>query len=160
MPRRKSVNIIREVGTDPLYDQENIQKFINVVMWRGKKNTARRMVYGAFDIIKKRLKADSDLIVEMFNKAIYNSTPAIEVKARRVGGSVYQVPSEVRPLRGRALAFRGIISAAKTRDGKDFSIKLAAELMDAADNKGGAVKAKLDKHKMAESNRAFSHLVW
>ena len=160
MPRRKSVNIIRDVGVDPRYGQEAIQKFINVVMWRGKKNTARRMVYGALDIIASKNGNIAERVVDVFNRAIANSTPLVEVRARRVGGSVYQVPLEVRTFRGRALAFRNIISASKDRSGKDFSIRLAAELIEAAENKGGAVKAKLDKHKMAEANRAFSHLVW
>jgi small subunit ribosomal protein S7 len=160
MPRRKSVNIIRDVGVDPRFNQELIQKFINVVMWRGKKNTARRIVYGAFDIIASKMGNSNEKIVEIFEKAIINSTPLVEVRARRVGGSVYQVPLEVRALRGRALAFRNIINASKERSGRDFSTRLASELLEAAENKGGAVKAKLDKHKMAEANRAFSHLVW
>jgi len=160
MSRRKSVNIVRNVGVDPLYGQNIVQKFINVVMWRGKKNTARRMVYGALDIIASKFKEDKDSALEIFKKAIQNSTPAVEVKARRVGGSVYQVPTEVTVLRGQAIAFRGIINSAKTRPGENFSIRLASEILEAADNKGGAVKSKLDKHKMAEANRAFSHLVW
>jgi small subunit ribosomal protein S7 len=160
MPRRKSVNIVRNVGVDPRYGQENIQKFINTVMWRGKKNTARRIVYSAFDIIAKKLNNNHDKVVELFNQAIINITPLIEVRARRVGGSVYQVPLEVSPLRGRAVAFRNLINSSSERPGKNFSIKLAQELMEAYDNKGGAIKMKLDKHKMAEANRAFSHLVW
>jgi small subunit ribosomal protein S7 len=99
-------------------------------------------------------------IMAVFARAIANSTPLVEVRARRVGGSVYQVPLEVRTLRGRALAFRNIIAASKERSGENFSVRLAYELIDAAENKGGAVKSKLDKHKMAEANRAFSHLVW
>jgi small subunit ribosomal protein S7 len=160
MPRRKSVNIVRNVGVDPRYGQENIQKFINTVMWRGKKNTARRIVYGAFDIIARKLNNNHDKVVELFNQAIVNITPLIEVRARRVGGSVYQVPLEVSPLRGRAVAFRNLINSSKERAGKSFSMKLANEIMEAYDNKGGAIKMKLDKHKMAEANRAFSHLVW
>ena len=160
MSRRKSVNFIRDVGVDPLYGQGMIQKFINIVMWQGKKNTARRMVYGALDIIASKFKNDKDVAVEVFKKAIQNSIPAVEVKSRRVGGSVYQVPSEVTVLRGQAIAFRNIISAAKGRTGENFSIRLAYELLDANENRGGAIKAKLDKHKMAEANRAFSHLVW
>jgi small subunit ribosomal protein S7 len=160
MPRRKSVNIIREVGNDPLYDNENIQKFINVVMWRGKKSTARRMVYGAFDIIAKKMNADKEKIIEIFQKSIDNITPLIEVRARRIGGSVLQIPAEVRALRGRAIAFRSLIAAASSRSGKTFSERLAYEIVDAYDNKGGAIKAKIDKHKAAEANRAFSHLGW
>lgn len=160
MPRRKSVNIIRNVGVDPRYSNDTIQKFINVVMWRGKKNTARRIVYGAFDIISKKMSADNQKIVELFEKVIANVTPQVEVRARRVGGSVYQVPIEVRAMRGRALAFRSIIAAAAARSGKTYSDRLAAELLEAYDNRGGAVKNKIDKHKMADANRAFSHLVW
>jgi small subunit ribosomal protein S7 len=160
MPRRKSVNIIRDVGVDPIYGQELIQKFINVVMWKGKKDTARRIVYEAFSIIKTKFKLDDDVLIEMFDKAVKNSTPLVEVRARRVGGSVFQVPVEVTLLRGRTIAFRNIINASAERTGKSFSIKLAAELIDAIDNKGGAVKFKQDKHKMADANRAFSHLVW
>ena len=160
MSRRKSLNFIRDVGVDPLYGEGMIQKFINIVMWRGKKNTARRMVYGALDIIASKFKNDKDVAVEIFKKAIQNSIPAVEVKSRRVGWSVYQVPSEVTPLRGQAIAFRNIISAAKVRTGENFSIRLAYEILDANENRGGAIKSKLDKHKMAEANRAFSHLVW
>lgn len=162
MPRRKSVNIIRNVGVDPRFNSENIQKFINVVMWRGKKNTARRIVYDAFEIMSKKLPAAAtpEGLAEVFDRAIANVIPAVEVRARRVGGSVYQVPVEVRALRGRALAFRSIMQAAKARSGKTYSDKLAAELIDAHENRGGAVKIKIDKHKMAEANRAFSHLVW
>lgn len=158
MPRRSSVNIIREVGVDPKYKRESIQKFINVVMWRGKKDTARRLVYGAFDIIAKRMGEEK--VVSIFDKAVENTTPLMEVRGRRVGGSVYQVPMEVEARRGRAISFRNIVKAAGDRVGSSFSIRLAAELLEAYDLKGGAVKAKLDKHRMAESNRAFSHLSW
>ena len=110
MPRRKSVNIIRNVGVDPRYGMETIQKFINIVMWCGKKNTARRVVYGAFDIVAKKQNKNPDEVIELFNQAVSNSTPMVEVKARRVGGSVFQVPVEVTILRGRSLAFKNIIS--------------------------------------------------
>jgi small subunit ribosomal protein S7 len=160
MPRRKSVNIVRVVGVDPRYGQENIQKFINTVMLSGKKDTARRIVYAAFDIIANKFNKDYDKVIELFNTAVMNTIPAVEVRSRRVGGSVYQVPLEVNSLRGRSLAFRNIINSASERHGNTFSMKLASEILDAADSKGGAVKAKLDKHKLADANRAFSHLVW
>jgi small subunit ribosomal protein S7 len=160
MPRRKSVNIIRNVGVDPRYGMENIQKFINIVMFCGKKNTARRIVYGAFDIIAKKQNKNIDEVIEVFNQAVLNSTPMVEVKARRVGGSVFQVPVEVTTLRGRSLAFKNIISAAHARSGNCFDIKLASELLEASENRGGAVKSKLEKHKMADANKAFSHLTW
>lgn len=160
MPRRKSVNIIRDVGVDPRYGMEDIQKFINIVMSCGKKNVARQVVYRAFDIIAKKQNRKSDEVVELFAQAVANVTPLVEVKARRVGGSVFQVPTEVASLRGRSLAFRNIITAASGRSGDCFEIKLAYELIDAAENRGGAVKSRADKHKMADANKAFSHLVW
>jgi small subunit ribosomal protein S7 len=160
MPRRKSVNIIRNVGVDPVYGLEHIQKFINIVMWRGKKNVARKIVYEAFNIIAKKQNKTSDEVIDIFNQAVVNSTPLIEVKARRLGGSVFQVPVEVVPMRGLSLAFKNIVNSAKGRSGNSFEIKLAAELLDAAENKGGAVKSKLEKHKMADANKAFSHLTW
>lgn len=160
MPRRKSVNIIRNVGVDPVYGLEHIQKFINIVMWRGKKNVARKIVYGAFDIIAKKQNKNTDEVIDIFNQAVTNATPLVEVKARRLGGSVFQVPVEVPNLRGLSLAFKSLINAAKSRSGNSFAFKLAAELLDAAENKGGAIKIKSEKHKMADANKAFSHLTW
>jgi len=160
MPRRKSVNIVRDVGVDPLYGKEFIQKFINVVMWRGKKNAARRLVYGAIKIIEKRLNGSAEKAVEVFDRALQNCIPLVEVRARRIGGGVYQIPVEVSKLRGRAIAIRSLVNAANEREGNDFSIKLANELSDAADGKGGAIKAKFDKHKQADANKTFSHLSW
>lgn len=160
MPRRKSVNIIRDVGVDARYGQENIQKFINVIMWRGKKNIARKIVYRAFDIIAKKFANNHDNAIEVFNKALKNCIPIVEVRARRVGGSVYQVPVEVKEHRGRALAFRALIAASKERKGEDFSVKLAYELIEAFEGKGGSVKIKMEKHRMADANRAFAHYVW
>lgn len=160
MPRRKSVNMIRDVGVDPVHGMVNIQKFINIVMWRGKKNVARRIVYEAFDIIVKKYNKSQDDIVSIFNTAVANVTPLIEVRARRMGGSVYQVPVEVSGIRGLSFAFKSLIKAAASRHGGAFPHKLAAEIMEASENKGGAVKAKQEKHKMAEVNKAFSHLTW
>jgi small subunit ribosomal protein S7 len=156
-PRRKSVNIVRDVGVDPRYGFESVQKFINVIMWRGKKNTARRMLYDALDIIAKKSSDSEEKMLEVFHKAVFNSTPIVEVRAKRIGGSVYQIPREVSENRGRSLAFRSIIAAATERKGKSFAIRLADELWEAAENKGGAVKIKLDKHKMADANKAFAH---
>lgn len=159
MARRKSVNFVRDVGVDPRFGLESIQKLINVVMWRGKKNAARKIVYDAMDIIAKKVGGD-EKAVDLYKKAIDQITPAIEVRPRRVGGSVYQIPKEVAPRRGRALAFRWLISNAASRPDKTMGVRLAYELMDAAEGRGGAVKKKIDIHKMAESNRAFSHYSW
>ena len=137
-----------------------MEKFINIVMWRGKKNTAKRVVYGAFDIIAKKINKQVQEVVSIFQQAVANVTPMVEVRARRVGGSVFQVPVEVNFLRGRSLAFKSIINAAKARNGNCFEIKLAMEILDAAENKGASVKSKLEKHKMADANKAFSHLTW
>lgn len=159
MARRKSVSFVRDVGVDPRYGLESVQKLINVVMWRGKKNVARTIVYDAIELMAKR-SGGEEKALDLFKKAIEQITPAIEVRPRRVGGSVYQIPKEVRPRRGRALAFRWLISNASARPDKTMGIRLANELMDAAEGRGGAVKKKIDMHKMAESNRAFSHYSW
>ena len=160
MPRRKSVNFIRPVGTDPKYDSETVQKLINVVMWRGKKNTARSIVYEALDLISKKVNGDKDKTLEFFLKALEQIIPVVEVRARRVGGGVYQIPMEVRPNRGRALAMRWLINSAAARSDKTMGIRLANELMDAYEGRGAAVKKRLDVYKMAESNRAFAHYAW
>jgi len=160
MPRRKSVNFIRPVGTDPKYDSETVQKLINVVMWRGKKNTARSIVYEALDLISKKVNGDKDKTLEFFLKALEQIIPVVEVRARRVGGGVYQIPMEVRANRGRALAMRWLINAAAVRSDKTMGIRLANELMDAYEGRGAAVKKRLDVYKMAESNRAFAHYAW
>lgn len=157
MPRRKSVNIIRDVGVDPKFGLEIVQKFINTVMSRGKKNVARALVYGAFEIIAKKNGNNEEKAIDIFHRAVSNATPAVEVRAKRIGGSVYQIPREVQALRGRALAFRYIIAAAADKKGKTFSIRLADELIEASENRGGSVKNKLEKHKMAEANKAFAH---
>lgn len=160
MPRRKSVNFIRPIGSDARYSSEVVQKLINVVMWRGKKNVARDIVYEALDVITKKAGGEKDKGLHIFLKALDNITPAVEVRARRVGGSVYQIPMEVKTSRGRALAMRWLINAAKTRQDKTMGLRLAYELLDAIEGRGAAVKKKLDVHKMAEANRAFSHYAW
>lgn len=153
--RLKKQNVI---APDSKYESEFIARFINSVMWDGKKNVARDIVYGALDEIKKRDEASDPMVV--FDTAISNVSPTIEVRSRRVGGANYQVPREVRPERRRSLAFRWIISAARAKKGKPMAQKLADELMSAAKGEGAAVKKREDVHRMAESNRAFAHLAW
>lgn len=143
---------------DSKYDSEFLARFINSVMWDGKKTVARDIVYGALDEIKKRDESADPMVV--FDTAISNVSPTIEVRSRRVGGANYQVPREVRPERRRSLAFRWIITAARAKKGKPMALKLADELMSAAKGEGAAVKKREDVHRMAESNRAFAHLAW
>jgi len=160
MPRRKKAEFTREIGVDPRYGSELIQKFINVVMERGKKNTARRIVYEALDNLMKKSGGDIEKTLRLFNKAFEQVTPVIEVRPRRVGGSVYQIPVEVPTNRARSLALRWIIDAAAGRPDKTMGKRLATELVEASEGRGNAVKKKLDVHKMAEANRAFSHYAW
>jgi small subunit ribosomal protein S7 len=131
--------------------------FINAVMIKGKKSTATRLVYDAMGMIQERLGRDP---LEVFEQAIRNAAPMIEVKPRRVGGATYQVPVEVEPRRRRSLAFRWLLDASRSRPGKTFSDRLAAELMDAAQNSGNAIKRREDTHRMAEANKAFAHYRW
>lgn len=160
MPRRKSVNFKRDIGVDLKYGSELLQKFINVVMIQGKKNVARTIVYDAIDVLIKKNNGDKELGLKAFYRAFENVVPAVEVKPRRVGGSVYQIPAEVRPNRARALAMRWLISAAKSRSDKTMGQRLAQELLEANEGRGTAVKKKADVHRMAEANRAFSHYAW
>lgn len=160
MPRRKSVNFIRPIGVDARYGSETVQKLINVVMWRGKKNAARHIVYEALDTLSKKAGGDKEKGLAYFSKALDSIMPTIEVRARRVGGSVYQIPVEVQPHRARALAMRWLIGAAKTRPDKTMGLRLAQELLEAYEGRGNALKKKLDMHKMAEANRAFAHYAW
>lgn len=159
MPRRKKTSFKREIGSDPVYQSELIQKLINIVMWRGKKNVARDIIYGALDILTKKA-GDKEKALELFNKGFKNIVPLVEVKPRRVGGSVYQIPMEVKRDRAQALAMRWLVNNAAKRSDKTMASRLAYELMDAAEGRGGAVKKKTDVHKMAEANRAFSHYAW
>jgi small subunit ribosomal protein S7 len=147
----------REVLPDPKYGSRMIAKFINIMMIRGKKSTAERIMYGALASIEDRTKQEG---LKMFKAAIDNVKPAVEVKSRRVGGSTYQVPVEVRPERRTSLSMRWIIGAARKRPEKSMAEKLAAELLDAANNRGTAVKKREDTHKMAEANKAFAHYRW
>ena len=153
MPRRREV-VKREIMPDPKYHNKLVAKFINNLLRRGKKSIAESILYGAFDIIEKKAKEQP---VEIFEKAINNVKPVIEVKSRRVGGSTYQVPTEVMPSRRVALAIRLIILHAKERAEKTMREKLAAELIDAANNRGASVKKRESVHKMAEANKAFAH---
>jgi len=156
MPRRREVTK-REILPDPKYKNILVAKFINNIMRRGKKSTAERIFYGALDLIRDRTKDDP---LKLFEKSVANAKPIIEVKSRRVGGATYQVPTEVRPERRTALAIRWLIAYAKERAEKSMEEKLAAELIDAANNRGGAIKKKEDVHKMAEANKAFAHYRW
>jgi small subunit ribosomal protein S7 len=145
------------VTPDPKYRNETVAKFINVVMKSGKKSTAEKIVYGAFDVMNERGKKDP---LALFTQALDNVRPLVEVKSRRVGGATYQVPVEVRADRQMALAMRWITEAARTRAGKSMGVRLADELMEAADKRGNAVKKREDVHRMAEANKAFSHYRW
>ena len=156
MPRRREVPK-REVIPDPLYQSTLASRFINAVMSHGKKSTAERIFYGAMDVIKAKTGDDP---IKVFKKAVDNVKPAVEVKARRVGGATYQVPVEVKPGRRLSLALRWIIGFAKNRGEKGMVHRLAGELMDAASMKGGAVKKREDTHRMADANKAFAHYRW
>ncbi len=156
MPRRRII-AKREILPDPLYNSQLVTKFINSVMGRGKKSLAEGILYGALNRVAEKTQDDP---MKTFKKAIENVRPALEVKSRRVGGSTYQVPVEVRPSRRTSLAIRWIIEYAAGRGEKTMKEKLAAELLDAANLRGGAVKKKDDTHKMAEANKAFAHYRW
>ncbi len=156
MSRRHSAEK-REIIPDPKFGDVVVTKFMNSIMYDGKKSAAERIVYGAFDIIENRTK---NAPLEVFKQALENVAPAIEVRSRRVGGATYQVPVEVRTERRQALAIRWIIQAARGRNDKTMVDRLSAELMDAANNRGNAVKKREDTHRMAEANRAFSHYRW
>ncbi len=156
MSRRHSAEK-REVIPDPKFGDIVVTKFMNSVMYEGKKSTAERIVYGAFDIIEAKTKSEP---LGVFKSALENVAPAIEVRSRRVGGATYQVPVEVRTERRQALAIRWLIAAARGRNDKTMVERLSSELMDAANNRGNAVKKREDTHRMAEANRAFSHYRW
>ena len=147
----------REVHPDPKFGDMAVSKFMNYVMYDGKKSAAEKIVYGALDRIEGKLRRPP---VDAFKEALDNVMPAIEVRSRRVGGATYQVPVEVRPERRQALAIRWIIAAARGRNDKTMVERLSAELLDASNNRGNAVKKREDTHRMAEANRAFSHYRW
>ena len=156
MPRRRVVGQ-RKILPDPKFGSELLAKFMNVVMLDGKKSTAEKIVYGALEIVAT--KADKAQL-EVFEVALENIRPTVEVKSRRVGGSTYQVPVEVRPVRRNALGMRWLVEAARKRGEKSMAQRLAAEMLDAAENKGSAVKKREDVHRMAEANKAFAHYRW
>jgi len=147
----------REVLPDPKFGDETLTKFMNYIMYEGKKSVAETIVYGAFDVVEKKLKRAP---LEVFHDALGAVAPAIEVRSRRVGGATYQVPVEVRPERRKALAIRWLVTAARARNENTMVDRLAGELIDAANNRGSAVKKREDTHRMAEANRAFSHYRW
>ena len=157
MSRRRRADK-REVLPDPKFGDLVVTKFMNYVMYEGKKAVAENIIYGAFDILEARRKDLGPL--ETFHPALDNVSPALEVKSRRVGGATYQVPIEVPPNRRRALAIRWLVAAARKRGENTMTEKLAGELLDASSNRGSAVKKREDTHKMAEANRAFSHSRW
>lgn len=156
MPRRR-VAEKREVLPDPKYNNKVVSKFISILMEDGKKFTAEKICYGAFDIIKEKTNNDP---LKVFKAALENIKPVLEVKPRRVGGATYQVPIEIRPQRRMALAFRWIRNYSRSRNEKTMSERLAAELMDAFNNTGASIKKKEDTHRMAEANKAFAHYRW
>jgi small subunit ribosomal protein S7 len=153
MPRRREVPK-REILPDPKYSNVDVSKFVNVLMTRGKKSVAERIVYGALNSIKSKSGKDP---IEVFAQAVQNTKPSVEVKSRRVGGANYQVPVEVRPVRRVALAMRWLREAAQKRGEKSMDLRLANELMEAAEGRGGAVKKREEVHRMAEANKAFAH---
>jgi small subunit ribosomal protein S7 len=156
MARRKKIKK-KIVEPDLVYNNDNVSKLINYVMRKGKKTIARKIIYGAFDILKEKTKKDP---IEVFNSAIRNTSPVLEVRPKRVGGATYQIPMEVRGDRKLALSLRWMIKAAKQKKGKPMKERLADELLNAANNTGWAVKKREDTHRMAEANRAFAHFRW
>lgn len=159
MPRRREVEK-REVLPDPQYHDRLVAKCINSLMYDGKKSTAEAIMYGTLDILSSSKKADEDTGLDVFKKAVDNARPTVEVKSRRVGGSTYQVPVEIRADRRTALAFRWLIGNARKRPEKSMTERFAAELLDAYNNKGNTIKKKEDTHRMAEANKAFAHYRW
>src|SRR5581483_10331272 len=155
---RRPVKNRNIAGPDLKYGSTKVEKLINSLMWDGKKSTARAVVYGAFEIIKEKAKVENP--IEVFETAIRNVGPQMEIRSRRVGGANYQVPREVRPERKQALAYRWILTAARGAKGKPMAEKLAAEIMAAYNNEGTAFKKKEDTHRMAEANKAFAHFAW
>lgn len=156
MSRRRRA-IRREVNPDPRFGSELLARFINMIMESGKKSVAEKVVYGALDHIENKTSQDS---VEILTRALENIQPMVEVKSRRVGGATYQVPIEVRPARRSALGMRWLIDAARKRGEKGMVLRLAAEVLEAKENRGSAVKKREDTHRMAEANKAFSHYRW
>ncbi len=155
---RRKIKAKNIVQPDFVYNSQKLEKFINYVMWSGKKETARKIVYGALDVIKEKIGNPNPL--EVFDLAMKNAGPMVEVRSKRIGGANYQVPREVRPERRLALAMRWIRDAARKGKGKAMHLKLAEELISASKNEGSAIKKKEDTHRMAEANKAFAHFAW
>ena len=155
MPRKKTKSLQRDIAPDRKYDSVLVQKFINKIMIDGKKQLAEALVYAAIEKAAKTLKEENELAV--FEQALKNASPHMEVKSRRVGGATYQVPVEVRPARRSALAMRWLVDYSRKRGEKSMALRLAGEILDAAEGKGAAVKKREDVHRMAEANKAFSH---
>ena len=155
MPRRKYKK--REIFPDPIFNNIKVSKFINYIMRKGKKGKARKIIFDAFGILKEKTKKDP---LEIFELAIRNTSPLLEVRPKRIGGATYQVPMEVRPERKLTLAMRWILEAAKSKKGKPMKERLASELLEAAQGKGTAVKKKENAHRMAEANKAFAHFAF
>ena len=156
MPRRRET-VRREIAPDPKFGDRHGAKFMNVLMQRGKKSVAERVLYGAFDIVEERLNEES---LKVFKRALDNVRPRVEVKSRRVGGATYQVPIEVRPDRGTALAMRWIIQYARARAGRSMRDKLANEFIEAATERGESVRKREEVHRMADANKAYAHYRW
>ena len=156
MPRRRVI-ATRKILPDPKFGSEVLAKFVNVVMVDGKKSIAEKIVYGALETASKKAEKEA---LDIFEVALENIRPSVEVKSRRVGGSTYQVPVEVRPSRRNALAMRWLVEASRKRGEKSMALRLAGELVDASDNKGSAVKKREDVHRMADANKAFAHYRW
>jgi len=154
---RKGKPVRRPTPPDPVYGDPLVQKFINSMMWDGKRSVAARIFYGSMDVIRKKANEDP---VKIFQRAVENCKPTLEVKSRRVGGANYQIPIEVNSIRRQSLAIRWLVSFARGRSGRTMTEKLAEELLDAANSRGGAIKKKEDVHRMAEANKAFAHYRW
>lgn len=157
MPRKKRASLKRKISPDPKYGDQLVAKLINGLMWDGKKSVAEHTVYGAFDVLQEKKHDDP---VKLYKQAMENIKPVVEVRSRRVGGATYQVPIEVRQDRKTSLGLRWLINAARERGEKTMRDRIAAELFDALENRGAAVKKREDTHKMAEANKAFAHYRW
>jgi small subunit ribosomal protein S7 len=157
MPRKKRASLKRDILPDPKYGDKLIAKFINAIMSGGKKSTAERILYGSLDIIQEKKNDDP---VKLFKQGLENIKPMVEVRSRRVGGATYQVPCEVRSDRRVSLGFRWLLNASRSRGERTMKDRMAAEILDALENRGGAVKKREDTHKMAEANKAFAHYKW
>jgi small subunit ribosomal protein S7 len=157
---RRAAAPARTILPDPKFNSEMLAKFMNVVMQDGKKSAAEQILYGAIDRIAEKTGKQGNDAIDLLSVALDNVKPAVEVKSRRVGGATYQVPVEVRPSRRQTLAMRWVIEAARARTEKSMAFRIAHELMDAAENRGGAVRKREDTHRMADANRAFAHYRW